>query len=125
MDERRKTEEALRQSEKLQALGQLTGGIAHDFNNLLQVVHSGVELLRRGKEGPVERRAMFLDSMAQAVERAKELTGQLLTFSRRQAPKPQVFNLNERLLGMARLLDRTLGPKITVRTELAADLWLM
>lgn len=59
VDERRKTEEALRQSEKLQALGQLTGGIAHDFANLLQVVHSGVELLRRGKEGPVERRAMF------------------------------------------------------------------
>ena len=122
MEERRRAEEALRQGEKLQALGQLAAGIAHDFGNVLQVVASGTALLRRpGLDA--EKQALVLDGMARAVGNARGLTGRLLAFARRQPLRPETFGLNERLRDMAELLRRTLGSRIRVETELAPDLW--
>jgi signal transduction histidine kinase len=122
VEERRRAEEALRQGEKLAAIGQLTGGIAHDFNNILQVVASGATLLRHPRLSD-ERRAVVLDGLNQAVQNAKELTGRLLAFARRQALQPEAFDLNRRLAGMAELLRRALGSRVRVRTDLAPDLW--
>lgn len=122
VEERRRAEEALRQGEKMQAIGQLTGGVAHDFNNILQVVASGATLLRhpRLKE---ERRTVILDGLAKAAENAKELTGRLLAFARKQALQPETFDLNARLTGTCELLRQTLGSRIRVETDFAPDLW--
>ena len=122
VDERRKAEEALRQGEKLQAIGQLTGGIAHDFNNILQVVTSGATLLGRPTLTE-DRRKITLDGMTNAAQSAKELTSRLLAFARKQSLKPEVFDLNDRLSGMSELLRHTLGSRMTVKTDLASDLW--
>eukprot|EP01037_Dinobryon_pediforme_P008863 gene8863-8952_t len=122
MDERRKAEEALRQGEKLQAIGQLTGGIAHDFNNILQVVMSGATLLGRPNL-PEKRRLAVLDGMTGAAQSAKELTGRLLAFARKQSLRPEPFDLNARLSGMSELLRHTLGSLIAVETSFAEDLW--
>ena len=121
-EERRRAEEAMRQSEKLAALGQLTGGVAHDFNNLLQVVSSGAALLKRPGLSEA-RRAMVLDGMIGAGQAARGLTGRLLAFARRQALAPETLDLNARLLGLSELLRQTLGSAVRVETELAADLW--
>ena len=122
VDERRRAEEALRQGEKLQAIGQLTGGIAHDFNNLLQVVSSGVSLLRMpGLTG--ERREMVLDGLAQAARNASDLTAQLLSFARRQSLRPETVDLNVRMASMCGLLRHSLGSRIRIETRFAADLW--
>jgi PAS domain S-box-containing protein len=122
VEERRRAEEALRQGEKLQALGQLTGGIAHDFNNIVQVIASGATLLRdTNMKG--ERRATILDGLTKAAQNAKELTGRLLAFARRQSLQPEAFDLNARLEGMAELLRRTLGSRIRVETDFEAELW--
>jgi signal transduction histidine kinase len=122
MDERRKAEEALRQGEKLQAIGQLTGGIAHDFNNILQVVMSGATLLGRPNL-PEQRRLAVLEGMTGAAQSAKELTGRLLAFARKQSLRPEPFDLNARLAGMSELLRHTLGSLITVETSFADNLW--
>ena len=122
MEERRKAEEALRQGEKLQAIGQLTGGIAHDFNNILQVVTSGATLLSRPSLSD-ERRTIILEGMTNAAKSAKDLTGRLLAFARKQSLKPEVFDLNERLSGMSELLRHTLGSLVVVETDLSPDLW--
>ena len=122
VDERRKAEEALRQGEKLQAIGQLTGGIAHDFNNILQVVTSGATLLNRPTLTE-DRRKVILDGITNAAQSAKELTSRLLAFARKQSLKPEAFDLNGRLTGMSELLRHTLGSRITLETDLASDLW--
>ncbi len=119
--ERMKAEEALRQAQKMEAIGQLTGGIAHDFNNILQVVTSGAALLRHPRLTE-ERRAAVLDGMAKAAQNAKELTGRLLAFARKQTLQPEAFDLNARLAGMSELLRRTLGSRIRVETDLAPGL---
>ncbi len=120
-DEARRAEEAMRQGEKLQALGQLTGGIAHDFNNLLQVVGSGLALLRMpGLDAA--RRERTLEGMARATRHAGELTRQLLSFARQQPLRPQVLDLEARLTAMAELLRHTLGARYEVRTRLAPGL---
>ena len=121
-DEKRRAEEAARQSEKLAALGQLVGGVAHDFNNLLQVVGSGAALLRR--PGLTDaRRLAVLEGMERAGDTARELTGRLLAFARQQPLTPETFNLNARLLAMSALLRQTLGRGVQVETALAPDLW--
>jgi PAS domain S-box-containing protein len=120
-EERRRAEEALRQGEKLQAIGQLTGGIAHDFNNILQVVSSGAQLLKMPRLSE-ERRAVVLDGMSKAAQNAKELTGRLLAFARKQALQPEAFDLNARLAGMSELLRHTLGSGIRVETDFAPGL---
>ena len=87
--ERKALEEQLRQSQKLEAVGQLTGGVAHDFNNLLTVIRSSTDLLRR-PDLPEERRRRYVDAISDTVTRAAKLTGQLLAFARRQSLTPEV-----------------------------------
>jgi signal transduction histidine kinase len=118
MSERAKAEDQLRQSHKLQALGQLTGGIAHDFNNLLTVIQGSADMLRR-PELAEEKRLRFAEAVVQASSRAAALTGQLLAFARRQPLRPEVIDVNTLIQGMTDLLDRTLGERISVRTDLS------
>ena len=115
--EQRQAEEALRQSQKLEAVGQLTGGVAHDFNNLLTIIRSSVEFLRR-PELPEARKARYLDAVSDTVDRAAKLTGQLLAFARRQALKPETFDVCERLRGISEMLDSVTGARIRVVTDL-------
>ncbi|WP_156383775.1 PAS domain-containing protein [Methylobacterium sp. Leaf456] len=115
--EQRHAEEALRQSQKLEAVGQLTGGVAHDFNNLLTIIRSSVEFLRR-PELPEARKARYLDAVSDTVDRAAKLTGQLLAFARRQALKPETFDVCERLRGISEMLDSVTGARIRVVTDL-------
>ena len=96
--ERRKGEEALRQSQKMEAVGQFTGGVAHDFNNLLTIIRSATDFLRR-RDLPEERRRRYIDAISDTVERASKLTGQLLAFARRQPLKPQVFDVGAQVEG--------------------------
>jgi signal transduction histidine kinase/ActR/RegA family two-component response regulator len=121
MAEREKAEEALRQSQKMEAIGRLTGGIAHDFNNLLMVASSGVELLDRTTD-PARREALT-EGVRQAVERGAALTRQMLAFSRRAPLKTEVLHLPTRIEGLRFLLDRALREDIEVVLDLPADLW--
>jgi len=121
VEERAHAEEQLRQAQKMQALGQLTGGIAHDFNNLLTVIQGSADILRR--PGIAEaKRIRFADAIVQTAGRAAALTGQLLAFARRQPLKPEVIDLNAQIEGMIDLLDRTLGERVEIRTDLARGL---
>lgn len=113
---RMRTEEALRQSQKLEAIGQLTGGVAHDFNNLLTVIRSAADLLRR-PELAEEKRARYLEAISDTADRAAKLTAQLLAFARRQALKPEVFDVSDRVAAIADMLRTVVGPRV----ELVAD----
>lgn len=121
MVEREKAEEALRQSQKMEAIGQLTGGIAHDFNNLLMVASSGIELLDRTRD-PEKRKALS-DGVRQAVDRGAALTRQLLAFSRRSPLKAEVIDLPAQIEGLRFLLERSLREDIEVVIDLPEDLW--
>jgi signal transduction histidine kinase/ActR/RegA family two-component response regulator len=121
MAEREKVERALLQSQKMEAMGQLTGGVAHDFNNLLMVASSGLDLMDRTTDQ--KRIATLKQGIRQAIERGASLTQQLLAFSRRSPLAPEVVDLGERLRGMSALLDRSLREDITVHLRPAADLW--
>jgi PAS domain S-box-containing protein len=113
---------ALAQSQKLQALGELTGGIAHDFNNLMTVIRGSADLLRRGGLAEARRR-QYLDAIIDTADRAATLTSHLLAFGRRQALRPEVIDLNTRLDAFAEMMSRTLGSHIEVKLDLASDLW--
>ena len=117
--ERQIAEEAMRQSQKMEAVGQLTGGVAHDFNNLLTVIRSSVDLLRRPNLSE-ERRRRYIDAVSDTVDRAAKLTGQLLAFARRQALKPEVFDIGARLRAAADMLDTVTGARINITTEMPA-----
>jgi signal transduction histidine kinase/ActR/RegA family two-component response regulator len=119
--ERERAEEALRQSQKMEAMGQLTGGVAHDFNNLLMVASSGLELLDRTTD-PV-RRERLKTGIRQAIDRGANLTQQLLTFARRAPLKTEVTDLAVRLNGMRLLLDRSLREDVRVIISSADDVW--
>ncbi|MES2342591.1 MAG: ATP-binding protein [Pseudomonadota bacterium] len=121
MHERERAEAALRQSQRMEAMGQLTGGVAHDFNNILMIASSGLDLMER-TDSP-DRRRLLIDGMRQAVERGASLTRQLLAFSRRASLRPEVVDVPSQLEGMRVLLDRSLGEDISVRLDLPADLW--
>ena len=121
MVEREKAEEALRQSQKMEAIGRLTGGIAHDFNNLLMVASSGIELLDRTNDP--KRRESLSAGIKQAVERGAALTRQLLAFSRRSPLKAEVLDLRRHIEGLRFLLERSLREDIEVVLDLPADLW--
>jgi len=110
-------EEALRQSQKMEALGQLTGGIAHDFNNLLQVVHGAFELIRRKADDTAKVAAWAQNGIA-AAERGASLTRQLLAFSRSQKLELRPFVVADLIGEMRELLVRTLGPDIKLSVEL-------
>ncbi|KDR24599.1 histidine kinase, partial [Caballeronia zhejiangensis] len=108
---RRDAEEALRQSQKMEALGQLTGGIAHDFNNLLQVMSGYVDIMKLGIEHKFDlgRFVIPVERMRDAVTRASTLTQQLLAFARKQELRGRVINLNSRLDDIRELADNTFG----------------
>ena len=108
-----RAEEALRHAQKMEAVGQLTGGVAHDFNNLLTIIRSSVEFLRRPNL-PEERRSRYLEAVSDTVDRAAKLTSQLLSFARRQPLKPEVFDLGERLRGVADMLNAVTGTRIHI-----------
>ena len=108
------TQAALRQAQKLEAIGQLTGGVAHDFNNLLTVIGNSAELLRRPGL-PDERRRKCVETIADTVRRAGKLTGQLLAFARRQPLKPEVFDVVDQVATIAELIRPLMGPGIAVR----------
>jgi PAS domain S-box-containing protein len=112
-----RAEEALRQSQKLEVVGQLTGGVAHDFNNLLTVLRSSVDLLRRPNLTE-ERRRRYLDAISDTVDRAARLTSQLLSFARRQALKPEVFDASTRVGSIAEMLDSVTGARVRVAVAL-------
>jgi PAS domain S-box-containing protein len=115
---------ALFQSQKLQALGELTGGIAHDFNNLMTVIRGSVDLLRR-EDLPDAKRQRYLGAIADTADRAATLTNHLLAFGRRQALKPEVLDLNLRLDAFAEVLVRMLGSQLEIVVDLAHSIWLV
>ena len=121
MEERSRTEEQLREAQKMQALGQLTGGIAHDFNNLLAVIQGSADILQRPGLSE-EKRLRFTNAIIDASTRGALLTGQLLAFARRQPLRPEVLDLNHRILTMLVMLQPTLGPNITLSTQLEKTL---
>lgn len=121
IEEREKAEQALRQTQKMEALGQLTGGVAHDFNNLLQSLSGCLSLVRRRVDNQEVHK--ILDAGRQAVERGAKLTQQLLVFARRQALRPQPVDVRDQLLGMSELLARALRADIRLEPDLASDLW--
>jgi len=107
----------LRQSQKMEAVGQLTGGVAHDFNNLLTIIRSATDFLRR-RELPEERRRRYVDAISETVERASKLTAQLLAFARRQPLKPQVFNVGTQVENVAQLVRPLVGAGIQIEIEI-------
>jgi C4-dicarboxylate-specific signal transduction histidine kinase len=115
------TEEALRQSQKMEAMGQLTGGVAHDFNNLLTPIIASLDMLLRRGVG-TERERRLIDGALQSAERAKMLVQRLLAFARRQPLQPGPVDMKQLVGGMADLIASTLGPRIDVRVELPDDL---
>ena len=121
MAERAHIEETLRQTQKIEAIGQLTGGIAHDFNNLLMVITGGLDMLDRRADP--ERRKRLMDGMRQAAQRGSALTRQLLAFSRRQSLAPEPVDLARRISQMREMLDRSLRGDVHVRQQFAPDLW--
>jgi len=115
--ERRQNEEALRQAQKMEAIGQLTGGVAHDFNNLLTIIRSATDFLRR-RELAEERRRRYVDAISETVERASKLTGQLLAFARRQPLKPQTFNVGTQVEAVTQLIRPLVGGRIRIDVEI-------
>ncbi|RZK79316.1 MAG: response regulator, partial [Methylobacterium sp.] len=107
------THEALRQAQKMEAVGQLTGGVAHDFNNLLTIIRSSVDFLRR-PDLPEARKSRYLDAVSETVDRAAKLTGQLLAFARRQALKPEVIDVGHSLRVISDMLGTLTGSRIVI-----------
>ena len=120
---RSKAEDALRQAQKMEAVGQLTGGVAHDFNNLLTVIIGGLETIQRSKPEDEVRRMRALDMAFKGAQRAASLTSRLLAFSRRQPLEPKPLDLNVLVRDMTELLHRTLGEQIELEGVLAPRLW--
>ncbi|MFC4168782.1 response regulator [Teichococcus aestuarii] len=119
--ERRRTEAALRQSQKMEAIGQLTGGVAHDFNNLLQILSGNLQMLQRAQLSAGDLRR--LDAALGAVDRGAKLSSQLLAFARRQPLEPRPVNLGRLVREMDDLLRRALGEAIELETVIAGGLW--
>ncbi len=117
-----RTEEQLRRSQRMEAIGQLTGGVAHDFNNILTIILANVEALEEDERlDPKLRRRV--SGIMSATGRAADLTRQLLAYSRKQALRPQRTDINELVATTGRLLRRALGARIEIESVLADDLW--
>ncbi|MCR5874536.1 PAS domain S-box protein [Phenylobacterium sp. J426] len=122
--ERKQLEQQLRQSQKMEAVGQLTGGIAHDFNNMLTGVLGGLDMIqRRLSEGRIADAGRFITGAITSAERAAALTHRLLAFSRQQTLDPQSVDANALVGSMEDLLRRTLGERIDLAVELDPGLW--
>ena len=121
--ERQAAEAQLRQVQKMEAVGQLTGGIAHDFNNMLAVVVGGIDLARRRLNGPRREVMTHLTNAMEGATRAAALTRRLLSFARSEPLIPERVESAILVGGMSELLDRTLGERTKVVTELADDAW--
>ncbi len=119
---REKVEATLRQSQKIEAIGQLTGGVAHDFNNLLTIIIGNLDFALRQKTDDRMRR--LLGNAMSGAERAAQLTRRLLAFSRRQPLAPHPLNVNRLAAGMSDLLATSLGNDVVIETDYADDLWL-
>jgi signal transduction histidine kinase/ActR/RegA family two-component response regulator len=116
-------EEALRQSQKMEAVGRLTGGIAHDFNNHLTVISSNIELLQRRMPAGSESLSRLTNAAMAGVQRAATLTHRLLAFSRQQPLEPEPLDLGRLVSNMSELLRRTLGEAIAIETVLGGGVW--
>jgi len=124
LTEKRATEERLRQSQKMEAVGQLTGGLAHDFNNLLTGISGSIEMMKtRLAQGRTQEVDRFLLAAQGAVKRAAALTHRLLAFSRRQTLDPKPTNPNGLVNGLEELVRRTMGPGIRVEVVGASGVW--
>ncbi len=123
IDRRESTEQALRQAQKMEAVGRLSGGIAHDFNNMLTVILGNIDMaLRRlGDDSP--RLQRLLDAARQASERAATLVQRLLAFSRQHPQEVKSVDINRLVQSMSELLRRTIGETVTIETVLAGGLW--
>jgi nitrogen-specific signal transduction histidine kinase/CheY-like chemotaxis protein len=116
--ERRLNEEALRQAQKMEAVGQLTGGVAHDFNNLLTIIRSATDFLRR-RDLPDNRRRRYVDAISDTTDRASRLTGQLLAFARRQPLAPVTFDVTAQVDSVANLIRPLVGSRISIEVDAA------
>jgi signal transduction histidine kinase/CheY-like chemotaxis protein len=118
--ERVELEDALRRSQKMEALSRLVSGVAHDFNNILQVVLGNLDLLRRAGE---DRRPRLIDNAHRAAEQGRKITSQLLAFGRRQTLRPEVANVNALVAGMDDMLAQSLRGDIQLTFDLSDELW--
>ena len=124
LTQRRNAEEALRQSQKMEVMGQLTGGIAHDFNNMLAIIIGSLDMARRRLTGSEDQKLnQCLDHAMEGAERAATLTARLLAFSRQQPLEPKNIDANKVVTGMSELLRRAIGEAIQIETVLARGLW--
>ncbi len=122
--QRKALEDQLRQSQKMEAVGQLTGGLAHDFNNMLTGILGGIDMVRRRiGEGRVADADRFLEAAMQSGQRAAALTHRLLAFSRRQSLDSRPLDVTTLVASMEDLLRRTLGEQVRLETDLSGDLW--
>ncbi len=118
------SEEALRQAQKMEAVGQLTGGLAHDFNNILAGISGSLELINlRLGQGRISDAEKYVGAAQGATKRAAALTHRLLAFSRRQTLDPRPIDPNALVLGMEELIRRSVGPEISIETALEPNLW--
>jgi signal transduction histidine kinase/CheY-like chemotaxis protein len=126
-DRRAAAEEALRQSQKMEAVGQLTGGIAHDFNNLLTVIIGNLEIAQRNlnawHEGAEDRLKRTVNNAMRGAYRAADLTKRLLAFSRRQPLDPKPIDVKKLIAGLTEFLRRSVGERVAIETVSAAALW--
>ena len=121
--ERIQSEQALRRSQKMDALGQLTGGIAHDFNNILNIILGNLELLK--KQVPAdEKTRQRVQNIHKSAMRAAEMTRQLLSFSRHHAENVTITNLNQLIQEMGNLVVHSVTPQVEIEWHLAKDLWM-
>jgi len=123
MGERAAAEAQLRQMQKMEAVGQLTGGIAHDFNNMLAVVVGGLDLAKRRLTVEADEVSRHIDNAMEGANRAAALTRRLLGFARAEPLLPEAIDAGALIQGMSDLLDRTLGERIVVETQVAFDAW--
>ncbi|MBO9544608.1 PAS domain-containing protein [Caulobacter sp.] len=122
--QRKALEDQLRQSQKMEAVGQLTGGLAHDFNNMLTGILGGIDMVRRRiGEGRMADAERFLDAAMQSGQRAAALTHRLLAFSRRQSLDSRPLDVRDLVASMEDLLRRTLGEQVRLESEVADDVW--
>jgi CheY-like chemotaxis protein len=122
-NQRATIDQALRESQKMEALGRLTVGVAHDFNNHLTVISSNVEMVTRRLDGDHARLLRHADAALQGVRRAAALTSRLLSFSRRSAPEPEAIDVDRLLNGLSDLLRRTLGDGVGLDVRLSGEQW--